>query len=142
MLEIGNGGMSETEYRTHMTLWCMLAAPPISGNDIRKMSPAIREILTNPEVIAVDQDALGRQGRAVGKDGEIWLRELSGRQYTVALFNRGEEKKRMSVRWSDLGLAHDLFVRDLWTHRDLVGVADTLTADVPSHGVVLLRVRQ
>ncbi|MGA2182453.1 MAG: glycoside hydrolase family 27 protein [Bryobacteraceae bacterium] len=140
MLEIGNGGMSETEYRTHMSLWCMLAAPLIAGNDVRTMSPAIRDILTNPEVIAVDQDALGRQGRAAGKDAEIWLKELSGGQYAVALFNRGAEKKRMSVRWTDLGLTANPHVRDLWTRRDLGRMASGFSAEVPSHGVILLRV--
>src|SRR3954470_11796488 len=78
MLEVGNGGMTDTEYRSHFSLWAILAAPLMAGNDLQKMTPAIREILTNKEVIAVDQDALGRQGRRVAKQGdlEVWARPL------------------------------------------------------------------
>src|SRR5260370_14911605 len=79
MLEIGNGGMSETEYRTHMSLWSLLAAPLLAGNDLRDVSPAILEILLNKEVIAVDQDKLGKQAARVAKNGdlEVWSRPLA-----------------------------------------------------------------
>src|SRR5713101_4562655 len=99
MLEIGNGGMSETEYKTHMSLWAILAAPLLAGNDLRSMSPAILAILTNREVIAVDQDKDGKQGTRVWKsdDQEIWTRPLSGGAQAVAVFNRAAETTKVSV---------------------------------------------
>src|ERR1700674_2228363 len=93
MLEIGNGAMSETEYKTHMSLWALLAAPLLAGNDLRSIAPAILAILTNREVIAVDQDKDGKQGKQVWKSGdqEIWVRPLSGGAHAVALFNRAAD---------------------------------------------------
>ena len=90
MLEVGNGGMTETEYRSHFSLWAILAAPLIAGNDLRDMKPEIHDILTNKEVIAVDQDSLGRQGRRVWKNGdlEVWSKALAGGSRAVILFNR------------------------------------------------------
>ena len=94
MLEIGNGGMTDNEYRTHMSLWCMLAAPLLAGNDIRDMKPEIAEILMNKEVIAIDQDKLGKQGVRVAKDGdlEVWAKPLADGGHAVGLFNRGDER--------------------------------------------------
>src|ERR1700689_63790 len=87
MLEVGNGGMSTTEYRPHFSLWAILAAPLIAGNDLRNMTPEIRDILTNKEVIAVNQDPLGREGRRVGKDGdlEVWSKQLQDGSRAVVL---------------------------------------------------------
>src|SRR5437773_7701686 len=78
MLEVGNGGMTTDEYRAHFSLWAILAAPLLAGNDLRDMKPEIRDILTNKEVIAVNQDPLGRQGRRVRKDGdlEVWAKQM------------------------------------------------------------------
>ena len=105
MLEIGNGGMTDTEYRTHMSLWSMLAAPLLAGNDIRDMTPAIADILMNKEVIAVDQDKQGKQGTRVRKDGdlEVWKRPLA-EGVAVGLFNRGADTARMTVKWSEVGI--------------------------------------
>jgi alpha-galactosidase len=141
MLEIGNGAMSETEYKTHMSLWSILAAPLLAGNDLRSMSPAILEILTNREVIAVDQDKDGKQGKRVWKGGdqEIWTRELSGGALAVALFNRSAEPAKVTVRWADLGISGPSRLRDLWLHQDLTWPAAEYTTTVPGHGVVLLR---
>jgi len=77
MLEVGNGGMSTIEYRSHFSLWAILAAPLMAGNDLRSMTPEIRDLLINKEVIGVNQDALGREGRRVWKDGdrEVWSKE-------------------------------------------------------------------
>jgi alpha-galactosidase len=141
MLEIGNGGMNETEYRTHMTLWCMLAAPLISGNDVRKMSASTREILLNKEAIAVDQDPLGRQGHAANQSGEVWVRELAGGNYAVALFNRAAKNRRISVKWTDFGISGKPQVRDLWKHRDLGPLAGGYSAEVPAHGSVMVRLK-
>jgi alpha-galactosidase len=143
MLEIGNGGMTEDEYKVHMTLWAMLAAPLLAGNDLRDMSPAIAAILTNPNVIAVDQDKEGKQGRRVNKSGdqEIWARSLSGGEAAVALFNRGAGGAQFTLRWSELGLeSAPTHVRDLWTHSELNPHDQQFVTTVPSHGVVFLRI--
>ena len=142
MLEIGNGAMSETEYRTHMSLWSILAAPLLAGNDLRSMSPAILEILTNREVIAVDQDREGKQGKQVWKSGEqeIWTRTLSGGALAVALFNRSASEAKMSVRWADVGVKGSAHLRDLWLHQDVAWPGPEYSATVPGHGVVFLRV--
>jgi alpha-galactosidase len=144
MLEIGNGGMTDTEYQTHMTLWSMLAAPLIAGNDVRSMPAGILEILTNREVIAVDQDRAGKQGKRVWKSGdqEIWTRELSNGEHAVAFFNRGAEAAKVNVRWADLALAPQARARDLWAHSDLRLAGPAYTATVAGHGTVLLRVRR
>jgi alpha-galactosidase len=141
MLEIGNGGMSDAEYRTHMSLWAMLAAPLIAGNDLRSMTPAIRDILTNAEVLAIDQDPLGQEGKQVSKSGdlEVWARPLKGGAHAVALFNRGAAAAKITARWSDVGITGQYKLRDLWEHTSR-GTADKeYTAEVPSHGVILLR---
>jgi len=143
MLEIGNGAMSDTEYRTHMSLWAILAAPLLAGNDLRSMSPATLAILTNREVIAVDQDALGKQGSRVSQSGdlEVWARPLADGSRAVALFNRGADAAPLTLSWSGVGFASTPSkVRDLWEHTDLKATGPTYTANVPSHGTVMLRV--
>ena len=143
MLEIGNGGMNEDEYKTHMSLWSILAAPLLAGNDVRTTPPAILDILTNREVIAIDQDKLAKQGRRIAKDGdrEVWARELAGGAHAVGLFNRSGDAAQIKVKWADAGIkkAHPR-VRDLWAHKDVESSGPEFTAAVPSHGVVLLRV--
>jgi alpha-galactosidase len=144
MLEIGNGHMTDTEYRTHMSLWSMLAAPLIAGNDVRNMSPVIHDILTNREVIAIDQDKLGRQGTRVWQSGqvEVWSRELAGGERAVGIFNRAAQDGKISFRWADLGIAKNpSCVRDLWRHADQKVNGDSYSAEVAGHGVVLLRMR-
>jgi alpha-galactosidase len=142
MLEVGNGGMSEDEYKTHLSLWAILAAPLLAGNDLRNMSPAVLAILTNREVIAVDQDKLGKQGARVWKSGdqEAWTRPLSGSAEAVAIFNRGAQPANVTVKWSDLGIPFKPKARDLWEHKDVVVEGDAYSANIPSHAVVMLRV--
>lgn len=142
MLEIGNGGMNVTEYRTHMSLWSLLAAPLIAGNDLRNAAPDILQILTNNEVIAIDQDPLGKEATRVAKNGdlEVWSRPLSTGAYAVGLFNRGASPAKVLARWSDLGLNGAARVRDLWAHADLGQFADQFSAEVPSHGVVMIKI--
>ena len=141
MLEVGNGGMTDTEYRTHMSLWSLLAAPLLAGNDLRDVSPAILDLLTNKEVIAVDQDQLGKQATRVAKQGdlEVWARPLAGGAYAVGLFNRGGATSKVTARWSDIGLSGNAHVRDLWTRADRGQAIGEFSSDVPSHGVVLIR---
>src|SRR5882672_7434057 len=123
MLEVGNGGMTTTEYRSHFSLWCILAAPLMAGNDLKNMSPEIKEILTNQEVIAVDQDGLGLQGRRVARDGEteVWVKQLQDGGRAAILFNRGPGDAQISVTWEELGYPARLpaEVRDLWAKKDL-----------------------
>jgi alpha-galactosidase len=141
MLEINNGGMTDTEYRTHFSLWSLLAAPLIAGNDVRSMTEAAREILTNREVIAIDQDKLGAQGCRVRKEGdvEVWKKPLSDGM-AVGLFNRGGGTARITVKWAEVGVKGvNPRVRDLWEHKDVAAAAE-FAVDVPAHGVVLLRV--
>jgi alpha-galactosidase len=142
MLEVGNGGMSETEYRTHMSLWSLLAAPLLAGNDLREVAPGILDILTNKEVIAVDQDELGKQGVRVSKTGdlEVWARPLAGGGHAVGMFNRGGASAKVRARWSDLGITGSHEVRDLWAHADRGKVSGQYEAEVPPHGVVMVKV--
>ena len=145
MLEVGNGGMTVTEYRAHFSLWAMLAAPLIAGNDLRDMKPEIRDILTQKEVIAVDQDGAGKEGRRVWKDGnlEVWSKPLQDGSRAVVLFNRGTEDKKISVEWQDLGYPSHLSakVRDLWQSKDLGDYKGTFSASVGPHSVVMVTIR-
>ena len=143
MLEIGNGGMSDTEYRTHMSLWAILAAPLLAGNDLRNMTQETLAILTNREVIAINQDKRGQQGKQVWKSGdqEIWTRPLSDGATAVAIFNRGKEEAKVNLKWADLGLANKKKVRDVWLNQEVTAAGAEYVATVPSHGTVLLRVK-
>jgi alpha-galactosidase len=145
MLEVGNGGMTDNEYRSHFSLWAILAAPLIAGNDLRTMRPEIRDILTNPEVIAVDQDALGLQGERVAKQGdaEVWAKQMKDGSRAVILLNRGSAEEAISVKWDELGYPDHLSasVRDLWQHQDLGKFADEFAAQVAPRGVVMISVR-
>ena len=144
MLEVGNGGMTIPEYQAHFSFWALLAAPLIAGNDVRSMSPATKDILTNPEVIAVDQDKLGREGRRIAKyrDSEVWAKPLSDGSRAVILFNRGESDSNVPVSWQQLGYPNHLpaKVRDLWGHRDVGSFTGSYSADVPRHSVVMLKI--
>ena len=143
MLEVGNGGMTAVEDQTHFSMWAMMAAPLIMGNDLTNMPAATKAILTNAEVIAVDQDILGNQGVVVSDNGaglQVWSKKLSGGALAVALFNRSAATASLTAYWSVIGLpAGSAAVRDLWTHSDQGTFTDSYTASVPSHGVVMLK---
>jgi alpha-galactosidase len=140
MLEVGNGGMTHDEYRTHLALWAMLSAPLILGNDVRSMTPETLDLLKDPEVIAVDQDKAGLQGLPARKDGavEIWTKRLADGSTAVGIFNRGDTEAQPAVTWRDLGLKPS-HIRDLWNRADVTAAA-TQSFTVPKHGVVFLRV--
>jgi alpha-galactosidase len=145
MLEIGNGGMTADESRTHMSLWSLLAAPLIAGNDLRTMTDETKSILMNADVIAIDQDPKFQPVTEVSHDGdmEVLLRPLADGSIAVGLFNRGNDTAtgkfaRTSLPASFTG--KKLQVRDLWTHADVPLDGDAFTATVPKHGVVLLRI--
>jgi len=143
MLEVGNGGMTDDEYRAHFSLWAMLAAPLIAGNDLSTMTEATRTILSNREVIAVDQDALGIEAQRAVKlaDTEIWVRPLAGGSQAVALLNRSAEPRSIRLDWSALNLPSyvTLDVRDLWLGKDQLRASGSLTAEVKPHALVMLK---
>jgi alpha-galactosidase len=142
MLEIGNGHMTADEYRTHMSLWALTAAPLLAGNDIRSMTPETRSILMNREVIAVDQDALGKQASPV-KQGELemWVKPLADGGVAVGVVNLGETATSGTVKTADLHLAHaPAKARDLWSHTEVAFTDGVYTASIPAHGVLMLRV--
>ncbi|MFT4114117.1 MAG: glycoside hydrolase family 27 protein, partial [Silvibacterium sp.] len=143
MLEIGNGGMKDAEYRTHMSLWSLLAAPLLAGNDLTKMTPETKAILLNKEVIAVDQDAAGHQGDRVYTEGplEVWAKPLADGSKAVAVFNRWTMPLKLDVPLERLGFTGTVQARDLWAHTDLPAMSGTWHAAVPPHGVVMLRIR-
>jgi len=144
MLEVGNGGMTTTEYQTHFSLWALMKAPLLIGCDVRSMSPDTIRILTNHEVIAVNQDKLGVQGNKTKTDGdsEIWSGPLSGGAYAVLLLNRGDNSVDITAQWSDFGLdpSQTADVRDLWQTKDLGVKTGSVSATVPSHGVVMYKI--
>ena len=144
MLEVGNGGMTEDEYRTHMTLWALLAAPLLAGNDLSKMTPATLGILTNKDVIAIDQDPLGKQGDRSSQEGqqEIWTRSLSGGGVAVAMFNRSPDPQQMTVSLAAVSLSPGSKLHDVWANQDVSATGGSYAATVPGHGVVLLRIAQ
>ena len=141
MLVVGNGGMTPTEYLTHFSLWALIGAPLIAGNDLRNMDAATREILLNKEVIAVNQDRLGKGGYRVAKvrDAEVWAKPLDKGAWAVGLFNRGMVKAEVMVKFADLKIAGKAKVRDLWAHADL-GEADSYITRLGPHQVVMLKV--
>jgi len=145
MLEVGNGKLTPDENRAHFAMWAILAAPLIAGNDLRSMDGETRAILTDKEILAIDQDPLGRQGRRVAKDGEreVWARELQGGYRAVALLNRAATPQSISVKWENLGYPADVKaqVRDVWQHKDLGSATGSFTATVAPHSAVIVTVK-
>jgi alpha-galactosidase len=143
MLEVGNGGMTDIEYRSHFSLWSIMAAPLLIGSDLRDASDATFEILGNKEVIAVDQDPLGKQGTVLSSEGGRWVvaKEMRDGSRTVALFNETGSAQRVATTARAVGLpaAGAYTVRDLWQHKSY-NTAGTISATVPAHGTVLVRV--
>ena len=144
MLEIGNGGMTADEYRTHMSLWSLLAAPLIAGNDLRSMTDETKSILMNREVVAIDQDPNYKPVVSVSSTNglEVLMRPLADGSVVVGLFNRTEAPAAISFPRSSLPASFSgkkLELRDLWQHAPATMTADNFTATVPTHGVVLVK---
>ena len=144
MLEVGNKGLTLAESRAHFSLWCIIAAPLIAGNDVRHMSKEARDILTDKEVVAIDQDALGKEGwRFLAETGrEIWVRELSGDDWAICVLNSGSTPADLTTDFSALGiLKGEYAVRDVWAKKDLgtTRSAPVHTDRVESHDVMLFR---
>ncbi|MFH8632051.1 NPCBM/NEW2 domain-containing protein [Streptomyces lydicus] len=143
MLEVGNGGMTDTEYRSHFSLWAMMSAPLLIGSDLRKATPETFEILSNKDVIAVDQDALGKQATVLKSDSGRWtlVKQLADGGRAVALFNETGQPQRITTTARDAGLPQSAGyrLRDLWQHRD-THTTGTISATVPAHGTTVFRV--
>ncbi|XP_057536858.1 alpha-galactosidase-like isoform X1 [Amaranthus tricolor] len=139
MLEVGNGGMTTEEYRSHFSMWALVKAPLLIGCDLRSMDNTTFELLSNKEVIAVNQDRLGVQGRKVKKndDLEVWAGPLTHKRVAVVLWNRGSSPSNITVNWSDIGLKRTakMYARDLWMHLTRTGVRGYLSAEVSPHAV-------
>jgi alpha-galactosidase len=132
---------NETEYRSHMSLWCLMAAPLLATCDLRNMDASTRAILTATEVIAVNQDRVGKQARRTIKDRdlEIWKKPLSDGQYALGLLNRGRDTQELKIKWSDIALGRAWKVRDLWTRADIGVFRDSYTTKLASHETRVLR---
>jgi len=144
MLEVGNGKMSHDEYVAHFSLWSLLNAPLIAGNDLRTMSDSTRQILTNHEVIAVDQDWGGKQGYKIRDDGdlEVWMKPMHSGDRAVVLLNRGETTSPVAISTKALGLSGGRHsTRNLWTHAD-ASVTDSVSATLAPHTVAMLLVHR
>ena len=144
MLEVGNGRLSLAENRTHFSMWAMLAAPLLAGNDLPNMKPEIKAILTNRDVIAIDQDKLGKQASRVYSEGEVdvWVRHLSGGAVAVAVLNAGSDRYSthpFHLDLAKLGLHGAQKGKDLWTGKD-VTLTQGMPLELPSHDVLLVRI--
>ena len=145
MLEVGRGGMTDTEYRTHFGWWAIMAAPLIAGNNITSMSQATKDILLAPEIIAVDQDSLGKQGTRVWDGGNwqnIWSKQMSGtNRRAVFVLNGSSSTTSITVSWSQIGLpAGNATVRDLWSKTDLGTFTSYTASNIPAHGSRMLMI--
>ncbi|WP_428970383.1 glycoside hydrolase family 27 protein [Sphingomonas sp. Xoc002] len=142
MLEVGNGGLTEAEYRAHFSLWAMMAAPLIAGNNVADMTQATRDILLNREVIAVDQDPLGVQGHRVTRVGkqEVWVKPMADGGRVLLLWNRGDKPTRIVADWAMLGLPASVKMRgrNVWSHRDLGQLSSSYQAEVAPHDVIMI----
>jgi alpha-galactosidase len=144
MLEVGNGRMTNAEYVAHFSLWALLNAPLIAGNDLRSMNDSTRAILTNREVIAVDQDWGGKQGYKLKGDGvtQVWIKPMSNGDRAVVLLNRGPATATISATMKEIGLAPGQHAaRDIWTRADRTADGE-VSAPVPSHSVAMFIVRR
>jgi len=153
MLEVGNGGMTVEEYKTHFSLWCMMSAPLMAGNDLANTSTETLEILTNKELIAIDQDRLGKQGFCFRDNGdyEIWIKKLSNDEKAVCLLNRSDEVKEVLVDFAfllksndnywkqDTYQLNDYIIRDLWEHKEIKTDKNPVFLKIPPHGVKVYR---
>jgi len=152
MLEVGNG-MTVNEDRAHFSMWCLLAAPLIAGNDLRNMTTETRKILTNREVIAIDQDSSGIQGfrHSMSDSMEIWFKPLAGGDWAMGVLNRSKALEKFTFKWEEekvsdsfsgreLQTARNQFrIKNLWTNKELGTTKKMLIGEVPGHDVLLLR---
>ena len=141
MLEVGNGGMTDTEYRTHFSLWAMMSAPLLIGGDLRNLSSASLNILRNTDLIALDQDPLGRQATIVSSSGGlvVYRKPLSNGDFAVALLNETGSTATVSTTTAAIGLPGSASLKDLWS-KQVRTTTGAISASVPAHGTVAYRV--
>ncbi|HKF48785.1 MAG TPA: glycoside hydrolase family 27 protein [Terracidiphilus sp.] len=144
MLEVGNGKLRLSENRTHFSMWAMLSAPLLAGNDLPHMKPEIKDILTNRDVIALDQDKLGHQAVRVYSEGEVdvWVKHLSGGAKAIAVVNAGSERYSthpFHLSLSKLGITGPVQGKDLWTGKDIT-LTDNMPIEIATHDILLVRV--
>jgi len=142
MLEVGNPGLTLAESRSHFSLWCMLAAPLMAGNDLRIMKPEILQILTNKEAIAVDQDSLGKQGSLYMEhpSKQIWIKELSKGNWALCYHNTGDQPLTVRINWKHFGMMLGEFtVYDIWKQKEVGTTAKNWDIEIPSHDVVFYK---
>jgi alpha-galactosidase len=134
--------LTPNEQYTHISLWCLLCSPLLIGCDMTRLDDFTLNLLTNDEVLEVNQDPLGRQAGRVARNGqtEVWAKDLEDGSKAVGLFNLSEEPVNVSANWADLGLAGKHRVRDLWRQQDLGKVSGQFQTTVPRHGVVLIKI--
>ncbi|WP_193510791.1 glycoside hydrolase family 27 protein [Christiangramia fulva] len=154
MLEVGNG-MSTSEDRAHFTMWCMIAAPLIAGNDLRNMNETTRAILTNKDVISINQDRLGVQAFKYSEDDglEVWVKPLANDEWAVTFLNRSEQERKIDFNWKDHPFEDPDFsykvdfnnaqykLYDVWKHTSMGSTQKELEASLPSHDVLTLRLK-
>jgi alpha-galactosidase len=144
MLEVGNKSLNLTESKAHFSMWCMLAAPLIAGNDIATMNDSVQAILTAPEIIAIDQDPLGKQGTRIKNENglQVWQKPLTDGSIAVALLNVSSVDAQMSFSLEEIGLQKgENQIRDLWARKDLPSIDEKFETNVVAHGVVVVKVK-
>jgi alpha-galactosidase len=136
--------LTPNEQYTHISLWCLLDSPLLIGCDMTQLDEFTLGLLTNDDVLDVNQDPLGRQAARVAKDGdvEVWAKDMEDGSKAVGLFNRGAAPAGATLKWADLGLSGKLKVRDLWRQQDLGKFRDKFETTVGRHGVALLKVQK
>ncbi len=152
MLEVGNPGLTHDENVTHFSMWALLAAPLMAGNDLRSMDNEVFEILTNKEVLAVNQDSLGNQAiRFLDMgDHEVWVKHLANNELAVCFMNRSEVEWDLEYDWKRINIYHlgaiyfskqNYSIRDLWKHKDIGNTNEVLKEKIPAHGLIMLRLK-
>lgn len=144
MLQVGRG-MTYEEDKTHFSMWCLLNSPLLAGNDLRHMTAPTREILTNKEIIALNQDSGFAQGRILftEKNMQVWtkpLAEANGKARAIAIMNRGNEDTTLNLDAQRTGIHKESSLRDLWLHQDLGKIGSGKTFTVPRHGIIVLKI--
>jgi alpha-galactosidase len=150
MLVVGQVGWSGSlrpsrltpdEQYSHVSLWCLLSSPLLLGCDVSKLDDFTLNLLTNDEVLAIDQDVLGKQAvqKVKTNDSEIWIKELEDGSKAIGIFNMSEKQAKIKLNFSELGLNSDIAIRDLWRQKDLGVFENNFESNVPPHGVILIK---
>ena len=144
MLQVGRG-MTYDEDKTHFSMWCMMNSPLLAGNDLRDMTRETIEILTNKEIIALNQDKGFRQATRLLREGdiEIWVKPLgkTGKQKAIAIMNRGEKTGQTALTPEKIGVSSTSKLRDLWLHENIGKLGKSRTLTIPKHGIVVLKAK-